>query len=178
MTATRASLKKWICLLSSLSQFLLFLPTYFVKCRHTLLKLNFKGPYSSSEREIKFRRRLFTFPIKHKIRHFHVAVVQNRKRNIQTSVLHVQSCYFAYKTYCFLMFSSLSASLDLKVPNISSRWPRCHIFWSCSHYQHFLKHNSLSFVFNYELITSLVPVCLGCVPRREDVQTFLNINRL
>ena len=32
------------------------------------------------------------------------------------SVMHVQSCSFAYKTYCFLTFSSPSASLDLKVP--------------------------------------------------------------
>ena len=30
--------------------------------------------------------------------------------------MHVQSCCFAYKTYCFLTFSSPSASLDLKVP--------------------------------------------------------------
>ena len=32
------------------------------------------------------------------------------------SVMHVQSCCFAYNTYCFLTFSSPSASLDLKVP--------------------------------------------------------------
>ena len=30
--------------------------------------------------------------------------------------MHVQSCCFAYNTYCFLTFSSPSASLDLKVP--------------------------------------------------------------
>ena len=35
------------------------------------------------------------------------------------SVMHVQSCCFAYKTYCFLTFSLPSASLDLKVPHIS-----------------------------------------------------------
>ena len=27
--------------------------------------------------------------------------------------MHVQSCYFAYKSYCFLTFSLPSASLDL-----------------------------------------------------------------
>ena len=32
--------------------------------------------------------------IKSEIRHFHVVVVQKR-------VMHVQSCCFAYKTYCF-----------------------------------------------------------------------------
>ena len=29
--------------------------------------------------------------------------------------MHVQSCCFAYKTHCFLTFSLLSVSLDLKV---------------------------------------------------------------
>ena len=36
----------------------LFQLTYFAKCRRTLLKLNSWGQYPSSEREIKFRRRL------------------------------------------------------------------------------------------------------------------------
>ena len=38
--------------------------------------------------------------------------------------MHVQSCCFAYKTYCFLTFSLPSASLDLKVPNrhFAIRW--------------------------------------------------------
>ena len=49
---------------------LLFLPTYFVKCRQTLLKLNSKGPCPSSEREIKFLRCLFTFFIKRRISAF------------------------------------------------------------------------------------------------------------
>ena len=31
--------------------------------------------------------------------------------------MHVQSCCFAYKTYCFLSFSLPSASLDFKFPN-------------------------------------------------------------
>ena len=39
--------------------------------------------YPSSEREIKFRRRLFTSPVKCKIRQFHVEVVQERQRNVQ-----------------------------------------------------------------------------------------------
>ena len=60
--STRTSLKKWICLLSRL-----FLPTYFVKSRLTLLKSNSKGPYPSSEREIKFPLHLFTFSIKCKL---------------------------------------------------------------------------------------------------------------
>ena len=51
-----------------------------------------KGPDSSSEREIKFRRCLFTSSVKREIRHFKVVVVQKRKRNVQKSVMHVGSC--------------------------------------------------------------------------------------
>ena len=80
------SLKKWICVLVV---FIAIIPTYFIKCTRTLMNLNSKGPYSSSESEIKFRLCLFTFSIKHEIRHFHVVVVQKRQRNVQKSVLYV-----------------------------------------------------------------------------------------
>ena len=43
--------------------------------------------------------------------------MQKREKKCTTSVMHVQSCCFAYKTDCFLTFSLPSASLDLKVPN-------------------------------------------------------------
>ena len=76
--------------------FTVFLHTYFVKCRRTLLNLNSKEPYPSSEREIKFCRCLLTFSIKREIWHFHVVVLQNRQRNVQKSVLHVLSYCFAY----------------------------------------------------------------------------------
>ena len=39
------------------------------------------------------------------IRHFHVVAVQRRQRNVQKSVMHVQSCCFA-----FLPFSLPSPS--------------------------------------------------------------------
>ena len=45
---------------------------------------------------------------------------KNGQRNVQKSMVHVQSCFFANKTYCFLTFSLPSASLDLKVPNNKS----------------------------------------------------------
>ena len=56
-----------------------------------------------SERTVfKLRKRkkkcvVFTYFIKraHEIRKFHVVVVQRRLRNVQKSVLHVQSCCFA-----------------------------------------------------------------------------------
>ena len=60
--------------------FTVFLHTYFVKCRRTLLNLNSKEPYPGSEREIKFRRCLFTFSIKREIWHFHVVVLQKRQK--------------------------------------------------------------------------------------------------
>ena len=60
-TATTTSPKKLISVLSVLIAMIL---TYLDKSTRTLLNLNSKGPYSSSESEIKFRRCLFTFFIK------------------------------------------------------------------------------------------------------------------
>ena len=78
-TAMRTSLKRWICVLTVfIAQ--LFVPTYFAKCRRTLLGLISWGPYPSTEREIKFRRCLFTSSTKSEIRHFHVVVVQKRAK--------------------------------------------------------------------------------------------------
>ena len=42
--------------------------------------IEFFGTYPSTEREIKFRRCLFTSVIKREIRHFHVVVVQKRAK--------------------------------------------------------------------------------------------------
>ena len=52
------------------------MPIFFTKTRRTVLELNSLDPYQSSEREIKFRGRLFTSSIKCKIGQFHVVVVQ------------------------------------------------------------------------------------------------------
>ena len=38
--------------------------------------------------------------IKREIRHFHVVVVQKQAKKCTKSVMHVQSCCLAYKTYC------------------------------------------------------------------------------
>ena len=68
----------------------------FVKCWQILLELNFKGLYRSSKKEKESRCLVLTFSIKREFRHFHVVVVvQWRKRNVQKSVMHVQSCCFA-----------------------------------------------------------------------------------
>ena len=64
--------------------------------------------------------------ILHKTReigHFHVVVVQIRQRNVQKSVMHVQSCRFSYYTFrCFDILFAVG-SLDLDVPNIYSKNP-------------------------------------------------------
>ena len=53
--------------------------------------------FRSSIRKVsKFRKGIkFTYSIKRarKIRKFHVAVVKRRLRNVQKSVMHVQSCF-------------------------------------------------------------------------------------
>ena len=86
--------------LVSLRSFILYrshsYPLYFGKCRRSLLELKSLRPYPSSEGEIKFRRCLFTYSTKREIRHVHVVVVQKQERNVQKSVMHVQSCCFAY----------------------------------------------------------------------------------
>ena len=79
----------------------LFLLTYFVKCTRTLLKLNSKGPYSSSESEITFRRWLFTFFIKHEIRHFNVMVVQKRQSNVHKSMCTCKVVFLLIKPIVF-----------------------------------------------------------------------------
>ena len=52
---------------------------------------------------------LFTSLTKRENRHFHVVVVQWRQRNVQKSVMHVQSCCFALSSYCF--FNTFSSPL-------------------------------------------------------------------
>ena len=72
--------------------------------------------YPNSEKERKFPHgHLFMSSIKREIKHFHAVVVQWRQRNTKT-LAHVQSCKFAYSTYCSFM-SLLPRSLtDFEVP--------------------------------------------------------------
>ena len=44
--------------------------------------------------------------IKRENRNFHVVVVQKRAKKYTKSVMHVQSCCFAHKTYCFFFWHS------------------------------------------------------------------------
>ena len=56
--------------------------------------VNSKGLYLSSEKENENCRLVVTSSIKRETRWFHVVVVQQRQRNVQESVMHVQSCCF------------------------------------------------------------------------------------
>ena len=56
--------------------------------------VNSKGLYLSSEWEKENCRLVYTSSIKRETRWFHVVVVQQRQRNVQKSVMHVQSCCF------------------------------------------------------------------------------------
>ena len=59
--------------------------------------LNPKGPYASLEKEKGNFCVVLTYSIKRarEIRKFHVAVVQQRLRNVQKNVIHVEICFFA-----------------------------------------------------------------------------------
>ena len=83
------SVKSEFALLQTLS--CLFQLVQFVKCWQilplkTVLKLRKRKKKSMSS---------FTPAKKREIRHFHVVVVQRQQRNVQKSVMHLQSCWFA-----------------------------------------------------------------------------------
>ena len=57
-------------------------------------ELSSEGLYQSSRKEKESCCPVFSSSTKREIRHFHVVVVQRRQRNVQKSVMHVQSCCF------------------------------------------------------------------------------------
>ena len=121
-TASRTSLKKWICILSV---FIAIFPTILL-CQ---MWANTSG--------VEFLRNIAKFQernkissllvyILHKTReivHFQVVVVQIRQRNVQKSVMHVQSCCFSYYTYVVLTFSLPSGRWILMSPISLQRTP-------------------------------------------------------
>ena len=64
-------------------------------CWQILSEFNSKGLHQSSGKEKESCCLVFPSSTKREIRHFHVVVVQRRLRNVQKSVMHVQSCCFA-----------------------------------------------------------------------------------
>ena len=61
--------------------------------------------------------------MKCQIRQFHVVVVQKRQRNVQKSVMHLQSCCFALLNLFFFYVLVTIASSDRKVPNNANARP-------------------------------------------------------
>ena len=64
-----------------------------VKCWQISLELNSKGLYQISGKEKENCCFVFPSSTKREIRHFHVVIEQRGQRNVQKSVMHVQSCY-------------------------------------------------------------------------------------
>ena len=67
---------------------------------------------------------MFTSSTKREFRHFHVVVVQRRQRNVQKSVMHVQSCCFTCSTYCvFCRSRSAMKTKTLTMTKVSQEDP-------------------------------------------------------
>ena len=91
------------------------------QCSRYFLGLNPKGPYLSLEKEKGNFCVVFTYSFKpvREMRRFHVAVVQRRLRNVQKSVMHVQSCCFVNINFSlFLPFSSPPLSSLIKLRTV------------------------------------------------------------
>ena len=69
--------------------------------------LNPKGPYVSLEKDKQNFCVVLTYSIKRarEIRKFDVAVVQQRLRNVQKNVIHVERCFFANLNLLFFCCS-------------------------------------------------------------------------
>ena len=82
--------------------------------------LNPKGPYVSLEKDKQNFCVVLTYSIKRarEIRKFHVAVVQQRVRNVQKNVIHVERCFFANLN---LLFFAVRRRLCINSLLLSSR---------------------------------------------------------
>ena len=85
--------------------------------------------YQSSGKEKENGCFLFPSPTKREIGLFHVLVVQRRLRNVQKSVMHVQSCYFANlnlfgfcRSHCRLRRRCLSSLLYFSKESRGTCW--------------------------------------------------------
>ena len=108
--------KKWI---RSTSNFIALIPTRTIR---QMLVIFSGAEFKKTVSEFRKRKRKsllssFTSSTKREIRHFHVVVVQRRQRNVQKSVMHVQSCCFADLN---LLLFCRSSNVAFKLPNIRS----------------------------------------------------------
>ena len=107
----KTSLKKWICTVSNFD--IDFIQFHLIsQILAKFLGLNPKQRYLSLQKGKQNFYVVFTCSIKwaREIRKFHVAVWQWQLRNVQKSVMHMQSCFANLKLTAFLPFSLLSPS--------------------------------------------------------------------
>ena len=71
------------------------------------------------EKRIRKAVDLCSRPLKKKICQFHFVAAQQRQRNVQKSVLHVQSCCFVNLNIAFMTFSLPSSTSLLKIPKMT-----------------------------------------------------------
>ena len=107
---TKTSLKKWI-------------RAYFISFNASnvgriFLELSSKRLYQSSGKEQESCCLVFPSSTKRENRHFHIVVVQQRLRNVQRRVVHVQSGCFSNLN--LLPYSLPSPSSLLKLPVVSN----------------------------------------------------------
>ena len=92
-------------------------------------ELSSEGLYQSSRKEKESCCPVFLSSTKRETRHFHVVVVQRRLRNVQKSVMYVQSCCFANLNLFHLPFLLPSPSSLLKLPgSLNSNAVHSHHF--------------------------------------------------
>ena len=114
----KISLKKWIRAASNFIALILF--CLICQMLAIFLEFNSKGLYRSSGKEKESCCLAFPSLTKREIiiiiiRHFHTVVLQWQQRNVQKSMMHMQSCCFAtinlllfcHSSYCCRYLSSL-----------------------------------------------------------------------
>ena len=92
-TASKTSVKKWIC---AASNFITLIPSRLIVWMLAIFfEADSKGLHQSSAKEKESCCLVFPSSTNREIGHFHVLVVQWRQRNVQKSLMHVQTCCFA-----------------------------------------------------------------------------------
>ena len=118
--------------------------------------LNPKGPYVSLEKDKQNFCVVLTYSIKRarEIRKFDVAVVQQRLRNVQKNVIHVERCFFANLN---LLFFCCSPSPLHKLPIVVIQG---RVVKSCVSPKFEFRNESLES--NFSLILFVNKLIIGC----------------
>jgi len=104
-------------------------PPRSLNARKIFLELNSKRLYQNSGKEKESRCLVFTSSTQREIRHFHVVVMLRQQRNVQKTVMHVQSCCFT--TINLLLFCR--SCCECRHRCLSSLFPRTRATLYMSH---------------------------------------------